>query len=312
VTDGFGAMEFLKTLLFNYHKILGRSIDPEGLVLTAENGPIPAESLEGFSAVKGAPGGLAPKPAAASASRRGAPFRLLGKPLEPPGNNVIHGVVSASALNGKAREAGATITAFLAALLVRSLPAPGSAHRPVVVTVPVNLRKAFPCRSVRNFFGVVNLGLGLDPAFSPQETLRALDLELKEKTGTGNLKALVESNLGLEANKVARLAPLGFKDVCVNIGFNAFGENAKSVSLSNLGNVALPSALAPEVARLETVLYPTPKSPINCGVCSVNDRLVISFTRAITEADAIQRFFSLLASETGLAVTVDSNDWGLE
>jgi hypothetical protein len=307
VTDGSGATEFLKCVLLNYFAVLGRNINPEGLVLTDANGPRPEEAEDGFALVN-TQGAAAP---ARVAFR--SPYRLKGTPFDSAGNNVIHGTLSARGLNEVSRAAGGTMSAYLAAALIHSMPEPGSpSAAPVVVAVPVNLRKAFPSPTVRNFFGLVTVGANIGRELPFAETVKAIDLELKEKTSVESLRSLVRANVSLEKNRATRAVPLRVKDVFVNIGFNAFGENAKSVSLSNLGKVSLPSGLAAEVARVETVLYPTPKSPINCGVSSVNDALTISFTRSIREAQAIRRFFGLLARESGLEITVDSNDWGIE
>ena len=61
---------------------------------------------------------------------------------------------------------------------------------------------------------------------------------------------------------------------------------------------------------MEMVLYPTPKSPVNCGICTVNDKLAISFSRTIIEPDIIRYFLNYLSEKDGLEVAVYSNDWG--
>jgi len=65
-----------------------------------------------------------------------------------------------------------------------------------------------------------------------------------------------------------------------------------------------------KVNLMEMVLYPTPKSPVNCGICTVNDKLAISFSRTIIEPDIIRYFLNYLSEKDGLEVAVYSNDWG--
>jgi hypothetical protein len=64
------------------------------------------------------------------------------------------------------------------------------------------------------------------------------------------------------------------------------------------------------VNHIEVTLYPTPKSPINCAVCSMGDNLAITFSRTIAETDIIRHFFRLLAETSAVRIEVYSNDWG--
>jgi hypothetical protein len=47
-------------------------------------------------------------------------------------------------------------------------------------------------------------------------------------------------------------------------------------------------------------------------VCSLGDKLAISFSRTIVEADIIRFFFSYLAEKEGLSVELYSTEWGAE
>ena len=82
--------------------------------------------------------------------------------------------------------------------------------------------------------------------------------------------------------------------------------------MTNLGNILVPEEMKKDIDFGEAILYPTIKSPVNCSVLSMNDRLNITFTRNIAETDIIRYFFRFLADETGLDITVYSNDWGME
>lgn len=73
----------------------------------------------------------------------------------------------------------------------------------------------------------------------------------------------------------------------------------------------LPQQMYKHVELIEALVYPSNKSPMNCGISSVNDKLVITFTRNIVESDILQYFFSTLAGEAGLEVKIYSNDWGI-
>jgi hypothetical protein len=112
-----------------------------------------------------------------------------------------------------------------------------------------------------------------------------------------------------EKNPMLKYVPLFVKTPLIGIGFNA-GEKGTSTTFSNLGVIALPQSMCEHISHFESVIYPTRKSPVVCTVCSVNDRLTITFNRSIVERDIPQFFFSYLAESAGLDVTVYSNNWG--
>jgi hypothetical protein len=104
--------------------------------------------------------------------------------------------------------------------------------------------------------------------------------------------------------------PLFIKNIFINFGVDVLGASKKTITLSNLGNIALPEEMNGFIDQFETLLYPSKKSPINCCICSANDKLNMAFTRTIAEADILQYFFSYLSEKEGLDVEIYSNDWG--
>jgi len=306
VTDGSGAIEFLKSLLFYYLLFSGKEVRSEGLVRECDEAVSPSDVEDGFRRYY-AEASIVPE------ARENA-YIIRGTDFDVPGNNVVHGALSASGLNAVARRRGGTITAYLAAVLMRSIyqtrQSRGMDERPVVVAIPVNLRKLFPSRTLRNFYGVVNVEAG-DLAVVDLDALVArVDASLREKTSAEALQGLITANVNLEARRAARIVPLFAKKLLIRLGNDLWGETKKTITLSNLGRIDLPSTMSEHVEQIECAAFPTPRSPINCGVCSLGDRLLITFTRAIEEADILQRFFSHLSREEGLDVFIYSNDWG--
>lgn len=306
LTDGYGAVEFLKSLLFYYLKYAGNDINPENLILLADDGVDNPEKEDSFNKhYKDA--------YYESVSGRKA-YHIKGTPFERFGNNVVHGTMSASKLNNIAKQNNCTITSYLTALLIYSIyqtQLKDSEHNPpVVVAIPVNLRKAFPSESLRNFFGVVNIGVKVTETTSFDDLLVATREMLKQKTTKLNLQNIIYNNVALERNRATLFIPLFLKSLFVNAGFNSLGENKRTISLSNIGNIKLPQQMDEHIKQIEALVYPSNKSPMNCGICTVNDKLTITFTRNIAEADILQYFFSHLAQQDELEVNVYSNDWG--
>jgi hypothetical protein len=136
--------------------------------------------------------------------------------------------------------------------------------------------------------------------------------QLVEKTDKARLQQGINRFVSLQSSLFIRATPVFLKYPIMRFGFNQIGERAKTMTLSNLGNLALPESMKPHVERMEIILYPTRKSPINCGVGTLNDQLTVTFARSIEESTIIRSFFRRLRQMTGLEVMVYSNRWGEE
>lgn len=311
LSDGTGALEFIKSIVYYYLRFKGADFDSEGKIMLVEDG-VGYEELEdsfksNYKKVK-----------VASKQRFGMnrdSYRIKGNLFKRRGTNVTTGVVDAEALVAIARERGATVTSFVSALLMQAIYEArlrGSGNKkPVVLTVPVSLRQKFASRTMRNFFAIVNLSYRPGDIASFWEMTAELTRQLKEKTQKENLQQIIAQNSSFERN-AARFAPLLLKRPAIIFGFTFFAEVKKTMTFSNMGNIRIPEGMKPHIHLFEVNLYPTEKSLINCSACSVNGRMTIAFPRATVEDDVICCFFKLLREGTGLEVETYSNNWGME
>lgn len=309
LTDGGGALEFLKTLVFQYLCLLGENVDDkQGMILPPASFARYAEAQDSFKAhyTSEPPLDLDKAPEA---------FQIRGTRFVPYGHNVIHGMLRASGLNACAKEKGVTLTAYLTAILVIAVHHAGeplnTERRPIVISMPVNLRNIFPSSSLRNFFAVINIGIAAAEVMDFEQVLVQVQQQMKEKTTKSYLSRTMSGSMKYENTFLSRIAPLKLKDLAIRYGFDHYGEEAKPLTLTNLGRVEVPEGMAAHIEAMETTMYPTAKSPMNCAVCSINDQLTVTFARNIVESDIIMHFFRELSGLTGLEVRIVSNDWGM-
>jgi NRPS condensation-like uncharacterized protein len=308
LADALGAMEFLKTLIYQYLKMQGISIDSQGLLMLPESKPDPAEMEDSFKKYY--------KPLGLNISPEPKAFLIGGTPFEDFGNNIIQGVISVEQLKPICKKKGVTMTEYLSALLAYAIYREMAQYqidpRPICIGIPVNLRNIFPSKTLRNFFVLVLINIKITRGMDFDDILEQIKFYLKQKTTEEYLNSLLSRYGKMENMLIARFMPLFIKDFFINWGSMAFGETHKTATLSNIGNIKLPSDMAPHIDWMDMVLYPTTVSPINCGICSVGDRLTISFARTIIETKVIRHFFYHLANKDGLDVEIYSNDWGTE
>ncbi len=306
ITDGNGALVFLKTLVAEYlQQKYGISIPAKDGVLGRLEEPSQAEQEDSF-----------PKYAGTRATgRQGSnAWRLSGTP-EPDGfQNVTCMTLSVEEVRRKAKEQGVTMTCFLAGTLLLALQqmqaeqiAEQKYRKPLKVQIPVDLRRIFPSQSLRNF--ALYTCPEIDPRlgeYSFAEICAAVKHRMGLDVTPKQMSMMIAANVGSEKLLAVRIMPLFVKNLVMKAVFNSVGERKTCLSLSNLGQVKLPEEMQPYVQRLDFILGVQNTAPHNCGVLSYGDKLYINFIRDTRESDLEYRFYCCLR-DMGLQVTVESN-----
>lgn len=306
VTDGNGALVFLKTLVAEYlQQKYGIAIPAEKGVLSRLDEPKPEELEDSFQKYGG--------PVSASRKENDA-WRLTGTP-EPDGflHVTCFQVPVAPALE-KAHSFGVSLTAFLSAALMMALQNLQSEYVPnqkkrkhIKLLIPVNLRALFPSQTLRNF--AMYTTPELDPRlgdYSFEEVCRIVHHHMGLDITPKRMSRRIAANVSSERLLVVRLMPLFLKNIIMKAIFNAVGERKSCLNLSNLGAVQLPESMLPYVERMDFILGPQATKPNNCGVLSFQGTLYINFIRNIRESGLEYHFYRVL-QELGLPVTVQSN-----
>lgn len=303
LTDGAGALEFLKALVFNYLVMLGNDINGENLILTDEVEALNEEYQDSF--LKNYDARLrSPRNELKARQWRGTLYQ----------DNwlaVITGVVSVKAMKEVAHRYGATITEFIAACIIysssKAINLFEDKKKPFQLFIPVNLRRIFPSRTLRNFSLFIRTAVDLEKGYSFEEILRIIKKDTAEELRKEKMQARIVKNVRFEKNLLLRVVPLFIKEIALRIGYRAMGDKVNTTSFSNIGAVALPTGMEPFIDRIEFSIGASFRAPLNLGVISYGDKLVISFASAIVERDMLREFFRLL-SDFGLDVLIETNE----
>lgn len=306
LTDGTGALIFLKTLTAEYlQQRYGLAIPPEHGVLDRLEEPSPAELEDSFPKYAG--------PIAASRKERTA-WHLRGTPESGGFRNLTCFQLPIAAVLEKAKEHNVSVTAFLCAVMMDALQnlqaekIPENRRRkPVKVLLPVNLRQLFPSSTLRNFAFYttpeIDPRLGhysFDELCSVIRHRMGLDITPKQ------MSTKIATNVRDEQSLLIKIIPLPLKNIVMKAIFDTVGECKSCLSLSNLGAVRLPEEMLPYVERMDFILGPQASAPHNCGVLSYGDTLYINFIRSTREPELELHFFRVLQG-MGLPVQVQSN-----
>ena len=305
VTDGTGAMIFLKTLLAEYLcQRYSISIPATDGVLGRLEEPSEAELEDSFLKYAGH----------VSASRKEATaYHLSGTP-EPDGFlNLTTMMLRVPEVRQVAHAHGVSITELLCAAMIQGIlklqaeKLPRRRRRPVKVLIPVNLRRLFPSKTLRNFAlyatPEVNPKLGeyaFDEICSIVHHRMGMDVTPKQ------MSARIATNVNSEKSPILKIMPLFIKNAAMKAVFNAVGERKSCLCMSNLGAVRLPEQMRPYIARMDFIIGVQARAPHNCGIVSYGDTMYINLIRNTREPELESHFFAALR-QLGLHVKVESN-----
>ena len=305
VSDGRGGSVFLCNLVARYLELkYALEIPRTALIRDLDETPPPEELEDSFL-----------KNAAKRAMSRSEEksYRLHGTPEGDGFKTLTTGLVPTRALLDEAHRRKVSVTALLAAVMARSIielqasEKPLSRRRPVKITIPVDLRRLYGSRTLRNFSLVLNLGA--DPRYGDytlDELCRTIYHQLAAYATPQNMAGMIAANVQPQQLTLLRLAPVGLKNLVMNAVYRRSGESGGCLNISNLGELELPEAMRPYVRRLEFIIGPQRSYPNNCSVLSYNGTTAINMIRNIRESELERLFFSHLV-ELGLPVEIECN-----
>ncbi|MEJ5187981.1 MAG: hypothetical protein WHT84_02075 [Breznakiellaceae bacterium] len=314
ITDGTGAITFLKALVVEYCRQLGigRELDPQILagIPQPEEAVDPAEYEDSYNRYF-RPGPPVPEnlpPAFVIPGWRmrfGYRETISTIPLEP--------------LLSYCRGKKVSITEFLVAVHIATLQDLYGALPPkkqrkskkiISVQVPVNLRKIYPSRTLRNFFLFVAPYIDLRLGFwSFEEILKRVHHQMQLGLEEKELGRQIKRNVGGERNPFNRVVALPIKLLVLKLINALIGVGSYSGSLSNIGAIEVPPPFDAEIERFSFLTSRAHKTGANIGVCSFKETLYIIIGSTVGEAEFERFFFRRLAS-CSLPVTVLMERYG--
>ena len=306
LTDGNGAMVFLKSLVAEYlFQKYGLQIPAEDGVLERMEEPSEEELEDSFQKYAGT--------MCATRQARTA-WRIKGTPESGEFLNITCFKIPVEQMLLKAHEYNVSISTFLCAVIMMAIQnmqkerVPEQEQRkPIKVLIPVNLRKLFPSRTMRNFV------LYTTPEILPKlgeytfdEICQVIKSKMSEEITPKKMGMLIATNVSSERMMAVRVLPLFIKNFVMKAIFDSVGERKSCMSMSNLGAIKLPEVMVPYVERFDFILGVQATAPYNCGVVSFGDMLYVNFIRNIREAHFEYHFHRVL-QQMGIVAEVESN-----
>ena len=294
LTDGYGGMVVTNTLVAEYLK-LKHSV------------PVPVTEMTPDVDCNAKKEELADDYFTYAGKKAKAPkhrkvYQLPGKPKSCYQVQADTKVYRADAILNAAHHYGVTATTLLTAVMTASVMEMQNRYqteerrkKAVQVMVPVNLRKLFSSRTLRNFSLYALCCMEpQDENRSFEELLGSIGNQLTEQATKEYMEAAMAMNTRAERFPLYRAVPLSLKCMILRLAHRTFGECNSCISISNLGIISLPETMEIFIESIDFMLTPRIRSPYNCGIVSYHGKISINFSRLCENPELEEVFFSKL------------------
>lgn len=291
ISDGTGALIFLKLLVLNYLKLshpgeLENISLPEGS--TSED-----RYQNSYSHFYDSKTGILPK---TILNKKKRAYHISSRKLHYEQLQFFEVHFEADKLLTEAKKMGVSLTSYLGAKLMiaisKGMPYVQK-HKPITISMPVNLRNYYPSETLRNFFNSVDV----THEFTGEETMESLAAEFDQKLKNSIVPEQIKSQMNryesIERLLLTRVVPLAIKQPVVR-AFSKKESKTVTAVLSNLGLIKIPEEMKPYIKGF-TDFCSTDKLFIT--VTSYENDLVLGIASAYAGKSDIKRFIESLKTK---------------
>lgn len=277
LTDGYGAIACLTTLAAEYLRLMhGVHISVSHTLIDLDSALSLDEVVDSYLEYESGKPALIP-------NRHS--YQLPGGTPSSRGIYSSRICVPVNQLLDAGHRHGGSMTALLSTVMADSImdiqkTHSGKTNLPVRIMVPVDLRRMFPSRTLRNFV------LYVLPTMEPQdstksfrERLQSFVSQMHKEIEKNHLASIMAYHVKAQHNWLFRHTPRAWKCFFMRLVYHFFGEVNSSITLTNLGNVQLPDEMARFIDDVFVTLTPRRRSPYNCGILSYNGQVSITISR---------------------------------
>lgn len=298
LTDGTGALRFLKALCYRYWQLARPELD-DGRLYGLEGAGNLQDCYLKYT-----------RPAEKSTYREPTAYHLHAPTRTAGDVGVVTLLMPASGLKELCRAQNATVGVYLTAALLAAAReeymSAGGSKKPMNAFVPVNLRRIFGGETSLNFFSGFTVSVPFGPGPADFSALLAeTSRQFAEKcTEAAFAEKLAYTSRG-QLNPFARVLPLPVKNAALRAIYER-SNHGSSFTFSNLGPVPVEAPFSGCFSGFRFLLSPGRGEPVKCSACTYGGTLSLSFTGVLQENRLARHMARFLAGQ-GLPVTVESN-----
>lgn len=303
ITDGNGALEFFKCIVYKYLELIGVKIVNRGEVMTNDYEISYDEKEDSFlknydNRVK-------------KTDKEPSGYRILGTRYDDNYTALIQASMNIDELKTVSKKYGVTVTQYISSAYIYAVYL-NEYHKinssiPVTLNVPVNVRKYMQTNSLRNFALFIRIFNYFNENTSFLDIVECVKETFSTELTIEKIRARIVQNVSLEKNFLIRIMPLFLKKIAMKIGYKILGSRIDSLVYSNIGVVKMPEATNDYIEHFDFVICATPNTPITISSLTFNDEFILSITSVIKERKIVESLIHQFVKD-GINVTINCND----
>ena len=313
ICDATGAAEFLKSLVYTYLNLAGKQVYSDKKILTVGSPVLKEELEDSFLAnYKKVP----LKQLKVKDMQGKKAYHINGILFDNAGNGIIHMYADVKQVLDICHKKGCTMTEYLGALFMMSIydsQIKGKIDNAndIQLFVPINLRKIFGSKTLRNFSLFSRIGCNPYKDMDMDNLINIMHENLKHDMDKEVLKDKISTTVWAEKFFLVRFIPLFLKRFFFNFSNYFFGKTKKTATLSNFGVLDIPDSMKEHIENVNFAISSNATTPLSLSIISCNGKLCITFTRRITDTE-IEKTFADYLTKDSVDLTVTSNFWEVD
>ena len=220
---------------------------------------------------------------------------------------VLHFKMDAARLREVAKAHNATVTAYL---LMQMFYACSAATDELMgdinIQLPINMRKFYPSKTVRNFSMYCGIRIPIEKIGSREELLEKINSQIVEKADKEKMREMITAAVNLVSS--IRLIPLAIKQPIAKIVYGLLGEKIYTTTLSNLGVVHFPEEMMEHIDYMDFCLGAQVTNRLACAVVTVGNVATFSISKMTADPAFEEKLYQLLTNDQ-IAVEVEGSEY---
>ena len=235
-------------------------------------------------------------------------FHLPLKILKKGQYHITTGEILLSEIKKESKKHNTTIGKYLLAVYFKILlDRYSSAKNPIVIGVPVDLRKIFYENTYRNFF--MNITPSIDASlgtYSLSEIITYLDNYFALKINEKEFYKSIYKAMNPVENILIQIVPYFIKRIFFPFIFDYYGERGYTTGFSNLGIFRIEPKYEKYILGFRFLPPPSKRCKVKVGVISDTKKIYINFGNLTTNYE-IERDFFIYLRKRGIRSKIITN-----
>lgn len=301
LTDGTGGMVFLKAVAAEYLRLLGVSVPKEemGDLWDINDTPLMEEFENNFANVEKAKNssGFVDKTA----------LQMNGVLAKRRPCRMLHLKMNAAELYNKAKSYGTTVNTYvLAQVFLACSAATDELKGEINIQVPVNMRKFYPSKTVRNFSMYCGIRIPVENIKNKACIIPEIAEQIRVKADREHMHEMITAAVNLVSS--LRFIPLIIKQPVAKMVYGFIGEKIYTTTFSNLGVVKMPPSLMEHIDSMDFCLGAQETNRLACALVTCGDVATFSISKMTQDPTFEEKMYALF-TEDGIDVTVEGSEF---